>query len=261
VLVVGAGGLVGGAVLRAAAASAAGAPGAGSTWIGLDRRACDVTDPLARAAALRAHRPDAVLFCAAFTAVDAAATNPAAEAVNVQAPAAWAREVETWFLSSNFVFDGPGPHGPAEAPRPGSAYARQKVAAEGAVLAAGGHVVRVGWVYGPGGRTFASTLPARLAAGERVRAIHDLVVQPTHADDVAAALLALPRGVTHLVGRDETTWYGYALAVRAALGRGAVEPVRAAELGLGPRPRDARLSPATLPGCWSRARGARNNGS
>ena len=251
VLVVGAEGLVGRAVLRAA-----GAPGeaAGHTWLGLGRSACDVTDAAARDSVLRAHRPDAVLFCAAFTDVDRAAGDPRAEAVNVHAPAAWAREVETWFLSSNFVFDGPGPHPPDEAPRPGSVYARQKVAAEAAVLGAGGHVVRVGWVYGPGGRTFASTLPARLAAGERVRAIHDLVVQPTHADDVAASLLTLPRGVTHLAGRDETTWYGYALAVQAALGRGGVEPVRAAELGLGPRPRDARLAPATLPGCWSRAR-------
>ena len=260
-LVLGAGGLVGRAVLRAAGAvrapgAAVGAAvqgeAAGHTWIGVDRAACDVTDPAARAAALAAHRPDAVLFCAGFTDVDAAAHHPAAEAVNVHAPAAWAREVETWFLSSNFVFSGPGPHGPAEAPRPESAYGRQKVAAEEAVLAAGGHVVRVGWVYGPGGRTFASALEARLRAGERVRAIHDLVVQPTHADDLARALLPLPRGVTHLMGRDETTWYGYAVAIQAEIGRGAVEPVRAADLGLGPRPRDGRLAPADLPGCWSR---------
>jgi dTDP-4-dehydrorhamnose reductase len=243
VLVVGAGGLIGSALVRA---------GRAAGWVGLDRAACDVTDAAAREAALARYRPDAVVFAAAFTDVDGAARDPRSEAVNAVAPGEWARRVETWFLSSNFVFDGPGPHAPEEAPRPGSVYARQKVAAESAVRAAGGHVVRVGWVYGPGGRTFASTVRARLAAGETVRAIADVLVQPTHADDVAAAMLALPRGVAHLAGAAETSWYGFALAVRARVGRGAVVPVRSAELGLGPRPRDARLAPATLPGWGER---------
>lgn len=236
-LVVGAGGLVGSALVRA---------GAPFGWRGLTRAECDVTRAADLEAALHRFRPDAVAFAAAFTDVDG--TTPACAAVNVRAPAEWAREVETWFFSSNFVFDGPGPHAPGSRPRPVNRYAEQKVAAEEAVLAAGGHVVRVGWVYGPGGRTFASTVGARLEGGESVRAIHDVLVQPTHVDDVARAMLSLPRGVTHLAGREETSWYGYALAVRARVGRGRVEPVRSAELGLGPRPRDGRLGPAVLPG-------------
>ncbi len=247
ILIPGAGGLVGSA-LRARAAER------GADCVLLTRAECDVTDPRARDAALRRHRPDAVLFCAARTSVDAVADDPTAEAVNVEAPAAWAREVETWLLSSNFVLGGPGPHLPDATPRPsGVAYARQKARAEAAVLAAGGHVARVGWVYGPGGRTFASTLAARLRAGERVRAIHDLVVQPTWSLDLADALLALPRGVTHHAGAGEVSWYGFALAVWARIGRGAVEPVRLADFGLRePRPRDARLAPATLAPWWTR---------
>lgn len=212
----------------------------------LDRAACDVTRDRDRV--LRELRPDAVLFCAAHTDVDSA---EGAEALNRDAPVAWAREVETWFLSSNFVFDGAGPHAPTAPPRPASPYARQKVAAEAGVLAAGGHVVRVGWVWGPGGRTFASRLAGRLRAGEPVRAVVDVVVQPTYAPDLARALRELPRGLTHLVGGEETSWYGFALAVAARVG-GRVVPVRHAELGLRvPRPRDGRLTPAGLPG-WSR---------
>lgn len=246
ILVVGAGGLIGRALMRNASGSA-------PSLIGLDRATCDVTDPADRARALNKHRPDAVIFCAAFTDVDGAAQNPLSHAVNVEAPIAWANEAPTWFLSSNFVFDGPGPHTPSETPRPGSIYAQQKVAAEAGVLGAGGHVVRVGWVHGPGGRTFASTVETRLRAGETVPAIYDVVVQPTHADDVAAALLQLPKGITHLMGAGETSWYGFALAVQARLGTGRVLPVRSADLGLGPRPRDARLTPATLPPWWDRA--------
>ncbi len=248
VLVVGAGGLIGRALCRAA-------PPPGLDVVGVGREECDVTDADARRRVLGAVRPDVVIFAAAFTDVDGAARAPASEAVNVAAPAAWAAEVETWLLSSNFVFDGSGPHAPDAEPRPTSVYADQKVRAEAAVRRAGGHVVRVGWVFGPGGRTFASTVAERLRAGGTVRAIHDVLVQPTHADDVAAALLALPRGVTHLAGAGETSWYGFASAVRARVGAGRVEPVRMAELGLGPRPRDARLGPALLAPWWSRLPG------
>ncbi|MBM4391587.1 MAG: sugar nucleotide-binding protein [Deltaproteobacteria bacterium] len=236
IVVVGATGLIGRAVVRAGLE-------AGVDIVGLGRHDCDVTRD--REAALRAHRPDAVIFCAAATNVDAAGNGT--RAVNVDAPGAWSRQVATWLLSSNFVFDGWGPHAPSATPRPCNTYAAQKVEAERLVLAAGGHVVRVGWVHGPGGKTFASTLPSRLARGETVRAISDVLVQPTRAVDVARALVLLPRGVTHLVGNADTTWYGYASALAARLG-GKVEPVRLADFGLDPRPRDARLWPATLPG-------------
>ncbi|MDP2314162.1 MAG: sugar nucleotide-binding protein [Pseudomonadota bacterium] len=246
ILIPGAGGLVGSA-LRARAASSI------HECVFLERAECDVTDAHHRVEALRRYRPDAVLFCAARTDVDACAVDPTAEAVNVTAPAAWARDVETWLLSSNFVFAGEGPHLPGEAPGPVGAYAGQKARAEAAVLAAGGHVARVGWVYGPNGRTFASTLAARLRAGQAVRALYDLRVQPTWSLDLADALLEMPRGVHHHVGRGEGSWYAVALAVHARVRRGEVVPVRLAELGLTePRPRDGRLAPASLPPWWER---------
>jgi dTDP-4-dehydrorhamnose reductase len=246
ILIPGAAGLVGTALRARAEAS-------GHTCLFLERSECDVTDPRARSEVLRRHRPDAVLFCAARTAVDACATDGSSEAVNVAAPAAWAAEVETWLLSSNFVFGGRGPHPPGTTPKPAGVYADQKARAEAAVLAAGGHVARVGWVYGPHGRTFASTLVARLRAGEEVRAVHDVRVQPTWSLDLADALLEMPRGVVHHAGRGEVSWYGFALAVWARVGCGRVVPVRLAELGLAEeRPRDARLAPATLPPWWDR---------
>ena len=108
-------------------------------------------------------------------------------------------------------------------------------------------------MYGPNGRTFGSTRAARLRAGESVRALHDLRVQPTWSLVLAEALFALPRGISHHAGRGEASWYAFALAVWARVGRGKVVPVRLAELGLTePRPRDARLTPAILPPWWER---------
>ena len=133
ILIVGAGGLVGTA-LRARASAR------GFEVAALTRFDCDVTDDRARDAALLAHRPTAVIFAAARTSVDRCRDDPTSEAVNVAAPVAWARRVETWFLSSNFVFDGPGPHPPNTPPRPTGVYAGQKARAEEGVQIGRAHV-------------------------------------------------------------------------------------------------------------------------
>lgn len=239
VLVVGAGGLLGRHL------QARGVPG-------LDHGACDVTDPVARERALRRFRPDAVLFCAAVSDVDRCERDPGTWRVNVEAPAAWARYAPVWLVSSNFVFSGPGPHGPGHPPRPVNAYGRQKAAAEEEVRGAGGHVVRTGWLFGAGGRNFPSRLPDALARNP-VRVLAGVPVQPTWAGDVADRLLALPEGISHAVGGAETEWVEVAreIARRCGLPASRVIPIPPQALALAAaRPPDARLAPADLPG-WS----------
>lgn len=238
ILVLGAGGLVGSHV------AALGVPA-------LDRAACDVSSPQQRQRALRDHRPDAVLYCAAYASVDGCETDPESWEVNCHAAVAWAREVPLWYVSTNYVFSGAGPHGPAAPTAPLQAYGRQKVEAERAVLEAGGHVVRTGWVFGLGGRNFLSTLPRQLRQGP-VRAYGGVAIQPTWAGDLARALLTLPQGLSHAIGREETSFADAARTVAAAMGledRVHEVPGPAGELAAD-RPRDARMVPATLPG-WS----------
>ncbi len=235
VYVTGAGGLLGAALRRAGAA-------------GWTHRELDVTDPAASERALRRARPDAVIFCAAITDVDRCATDPRAEAVNARAPAWWARRVPLWLVSTNYVFSGPGPHRPDDPVDPVNPYGRQKARAEQAVREAGGHVVRTGWLFGPGGRNFPSRIAERLRAGP-VRAVHDVPVQPTWVDDLARRVLELPEGTTHAIGSETTTWFEFARAAAALMGLPQrVVPVAARDLSWGPRPRDARLAPADLPG-------------
>jgi dTDP-4-dehydrorhamnose reductase len=235
ILVTGGGGLLGGALARRGLL----APG---------RTELDVTDPVQRDRFLEEHQPDRVVFCAAVTSVDQCTSDPRARAVNVEAPIAFARLLPTLLLSSNYVFGTNGPHSPGDPTSPVNAYGQQKVAAEEGVLALGGDVIRTGWLYGKGGTNFPSTLAARLRGGG-VQALDHWVVQPTWVEDLADVILEFPSGVTHAIGSVETTWAELALALAGEMGLGdRVEIV--SELPLGPRPRDARLAPAILPG-WT----------
>lgn len=231
VLVTGAEGLLGSALVARGA------------W-GLGRADLDVTDFQTAERLLAETGVTRVLFCAALTNVDRCATDPQAWTVNVEAPAWFAQRVETWLISTNYVFDGPGPHAPNAPRAPCNAYGRQKAEAEDRVLAAGGHVVRTGWLFGRGGHNFGSTIRERLAAGP-VDALSDWPIQPTWVGDLADVLMDRPPGITHAIGRDETTWAGFAKAAAQRFG-GTVRPVQ--DVGMGHRPSDARLSPATLPG-------------
>ena len=233
--VTGADGLLGSALLRIGAA-------------GQGRVHLDVTDTEAVDRMLRIHRPRAVIHCAAFTHVDAC--GPEHWAVNVGAAKALASRVPTWLVSSNYVFDGAGPHSPSSPRCPCMRYGAQKAAAEDAVLAHGGHVVRTGWLFGPQGRNFPSQLPELLAAGP-VQALEHWPVQPTWADDLAAYLMTLPQGVSHAVGEEETTWADFARACAAKMGLPAERVQGVSRIqGMGPRPQDARLLGHALPG-WT----------
>jgi dTDP-4-dehydrorhamnose reductase len=260
ILVTGGSGLVGRALV--AGATERGWDAHAPSHAALDVCACDPAGVLAT------NRPDALVFCAAHTALDATAEGH--RAILMDAPARWARAcreagVPAWFLSTNFVFHDGGPHAPDSPRTPRGAYAIAKRDMEDAVSVHHGRVVRTGWVVGPGGRTFGSTAADALRRGEVLRAVDDVPVQPTWSAHLANAVLDWPDApVTHAIGGETTTWYAWARAVADRLnlswGGGAPPPrnaprsaqviaVHQDDLGFSSaRPRDARLTPATLPG-------------
>lgn len=225
-LVTGAGGMLGTDVV--ARLDGAVAPGRGEL---------DLTDAGAVREALRRHRPEVVVNCAAWTAVDdAEAHEDAALAVNgtaVEALVAGCAEIGAKLVqvSTDYVFDGTAaePY-PEDAPTaPVNAYGRTKLAGETAVLGyERGYVVRTAWLYGAHGPSFVRTM-ARLA-GERdtVEVVDDQAGQPTWTGDLADRIVALvradaPAGAYHGTSAGRTTWYGLAREVFALLG---LDPAR-----------------------------------
>src|SRR5215469_3040107 len=243
-MIAGSGGMLGRDVLATLATN-------GQDVTGLTRRELDITDEAAVRAALRDRRPDVVVNCAAWTAVDdAEAHEDEALGVNGRGPVHLAAGCAAAgsclvHMSTDYVFRGDArrpysEHDPAD---PRTAYGRTKLAGEQAVLKLlpeTGYVVRTAWLYGAHGPNFVRTM-IRL---ERERPFVDVVAdqrgQPTWTADVAGQVIALIRsraaaGVYHATSSGEVTWFDLAREVFRLLG---ADPgrVRATTTGAFPRP-------------------------
>lgn len=194
----------------------------------------DITDP---DAAARVVAPgDVVVNCAAFTAVDAAETEPErAHAVNAVGPgvvaqacaAAGARMIH---ISTDYVFDGsfdgaPRPYDVDDPTGPLSVYGKTKLAGEQAVHAAlpEATVVRTAWVYTGVGSDFVGVMRRKAAGGEPVDVVVDQVGSPTYSADLVAALLEIAERpaappLLHIANEGAASRFEQARAVFAGVG-------------------------------------------
>lgn len=231
--------------------------GGGCGWdlVALDRAALDITEPGEVHAAVALHRPDIVVNCAAFTAVDGAELREAeALRVNGEGPAHLAAACADWgtrliHISTDYVFHGTvrTPYFEDHPPCPGTAYGRTKLAGELAVLSRmpdTAVIVRTAWLYAPHGRNFVRTMVEFSSRGEPVEVVDDQVGSPTSAADVAEHIAALGRrpeatGIFHAANAGEASWYDLATEVFRLTGADSdlVRPISTPSLaGLAPRP-------------------------
>lgn len=241
-LVIGASGLVGGALLRALGNSGVGtfhtrpAPG----LVQLDARLDGAVGRL-----IEERGADLVLFPAADPNVEWCEEHPEEAHERNVAPAlaalgaARASGAHFVFFSSDYVFDGnAGPYDEGAAPRPISVYGRHKLEVEEAVTAKDGTVIRTTHVFGseaPPGKNFALRLVASLRRGERVRAPSDQVSTPTWSDELARGTLAVARepGIWNVAGPDLLSRDELARRIARAFGLdpSLVHPVATSALG------------------------------
>ncbi len=255
-LVLGAGGLVGGALCDELGR-------AGWRALAAPRAACDIRSETAVRALCEEARPDVVFNAAAYTNVDGAEADPElAFAVNaagaeVVARATAAAGATIVHYSTDFVFDGEQdrPYDERDPPSPLGAYARSKAEGDARVAASTPRhfILRVGCVYGHGGRNFPSTIARRLSAGEVLRVDAERRVSPTWVREVVDVSIALAvtsdYGLYHCTAHGETTWADFAGALAGELDlRGAqIELVSDAGLALpARRPRRAVLDKRML---------------
>jgi dTDP-4-dehydrorhamnose reductase len=246
-LVTGSGGMLGCDLVAALA-------GRGEDVLGLSRKELDVTDETAVAAALAERRPNVVVNCAAWTAVDGAeAHEDEALAVNGTGAAHVAAAIAAGtapgcrlvHLSTDYVFAGDAavPYAEDDAPGPRTAYGRTKLAGEQAVrrlLPQAGYVVRTAWLYGAHGPNFVRTMIRLESERPAVDVVADQRGQPTWTADVAEQVIALagsgaPAGVYHATSSGVATWFDLAREVFLLLGADP-DRVRATSTDAFPRP-------------------------
>jgi dTDP-4-dehydrorhamnose reductase len=229
--VVGAGGMLGRDVVRAA----------GGDAVGFTRAELDVTD----AAAVREALTGAIVVnCAAYTNVDGAESEPeAARLVNSDGARNVAEAAErVLYVSTDYVFDGRkgSPYVESDPTGPLQEYGRSKLAGEHATAEANPNhlVVRSSWLFGAGGKNFVETMLALARERDELRVVRDQVGCPTFTGHLAEALMELAgseeRGVVHVAGGGSCSWFEFARKIFERAGVDVqVDPCTTEEL---PRP-------------------------
>ena len=235
--------------------------------LGFDLPELDITDESAVQAFFDRVKPDAVIHCAAWTAVDAAEESgniAKVFAVNEGgtrniAAACKRTGAKLLYLSTDYVFDGQG-SAPWRADEtrfaPLNEYGKSKLAGENAVreLLQTYFIVRIAWVFGKNGNNFVKTMLRLSEMHDTLRVVCDQVGTPTYTPDLARLLVDMIEtnkyGVYHATNEGGyISWYDFASAIMQEAGKNTkVIPVTTAEYGLSKaaRPFNSRLDKSKL---------------
>jgi len=200
-------------------------------FIYTDVEELDITDAVSVKDYFAFQRPDVVINCAAYTAVDKAETDEeTAFRVNALAPGnlAQAAAVSGAFMvhiSTDYVYDGKKycPYNETDKINPLSVYAKSKTAGEDAVQLAGGKsiIIRTSWLYSAFGNNFIKTMMKYGKERDTLNVVFDQIGTPTYAHDLAKAILdILPMAmiderieVYHYSNEGVASWYDFAKAI------------------------------------------------
>jgi len=188
----------------------------------------DITDQFKVETFFVEHKPQAIINCAAYTAVDKAETNEAtaylinAMAVENLAKSAAAIGALIVQISTDYVFDGKSylPYYETDKTNPQSAYGRTKLAGENAVFkyASKGIILRTSWLYSAFGNNFVKTMIKYGIEREELNVVYDQIGSPTYARDLAKAILDIIPTAMHHSGTElfhysnegVASWYDFA---------------------------------------------------
>ena len=235
---------------------------AGDEVVALTRDQVDVSRRDDVLGAVTSLRPDVVVNCAAWTAVDAC-EGDAERAFAVNALAVrWAREAceragaHLVQVSTDYVFDGTldRPYLEWDVPNPRSVYGASKLAGEREAGPAA-TIVRTSWVCGEHGNNIVKTVLRLAAERSSLSFVDDQVGCPTFTTDLADAIrrLAADRrsGVHHVTNAGAVSWYEFVRDIVAAAGHdpAMVHPIATADLDPprpAPRPANSVLDNAAM---------------
>lgn len=234
----------------------------GMEAVGVDIDEMDITDADSVDKVIKAAAPDAVIHCAAYTAVDAAEDNEElCRKVNADGPKNIAKvckelDIKMIQISTDYVFNGQGerPWEPDDEADPQSVYGQTKYEGELAVkeLLDKYFIVRIAWVFGVNGKNFVKTMLNLAKTRDTLTVVNDQFGSPTYTEDLAKLLVDMVQsdkyGTYHATNEGICSWYEFACAIFKEAGiEMTVLPVSSAEYAAkAKRPANSRMSKEKL---------------
>ncbi|MCQ2494675.1 MAG: dTDP-4-dehydrorhamnose reductase [Lachnospiraceae bacterium] len=239
----------------------------GSAVVSMPYVSMDITDAQAVEKIISDIKPDAVIHCAAWTAVDLAEDEDKQDkvrAINAGgsesiAKACKAIDAKMLYLSTDYVFDGQGtePWDPdCKEYKPLNVYGQTKYEGEQAVASVleKYFIVRIAWVFGLNGKNFIKTMINVGKTHDTVRVVNDQIGTPTYTYDLARLLVDMiltdKYGYYHATNEGGyISWYDFTCEIYKQAGMSTnVVPVTTAEYGLSKaaRPFNSRLDKSKL---------------
>ena len=237
----------------------------GHEAVGVDIFDMDITDAASVDRVMNEVRPEAVIHCAAWTAVDAAEDNAEkVRLVNAVGTDNIAKECKKlncklMYISTDYIFDGQGekPWMPdCKAYKPLNVYGKTKL--EGEIAVSGQlskyFIVRIAWAFGKNGSNFIKTMLSIGKAHKTVRVVNDQIGTPTYTYDLARLLVDMIEtekyGYYHATNEGGyISWYDFTKEIYRQAGYTTkVIPVTTEEYGLSKaaRPFNSRLDKSKL---------------
>ncbi len=230
--------------------------------VGVDIDEMDITDAVSVDKAIKQASPDAVIHCAAYTAVDAAEDNvELCRKVNADGTANIAKvckelDIKMMYISTDYVFDGQGerPWEPDDERHPLNVYGQTKYEGEVAVTDALDKyfIVRIAWVFGVNGKNFIKAILNKAKTVDTLTVVNDQYGSPTYTFDLARLLVDMIQsdkyGFYHATNEGICTWYEFACEIIRQAGLSTkVLPVSADRYpAKAKRPANSRMSKEKL---------------
>ena len=235
----------------------------GLEGIGVDVEEMDITDAEACERVIKAAAPEAVIHCAAYTAVDAAEDNrDLCHMVNGEGTKHIAKvcgelDIPMMYISTDYVFNGQGerPWEPDDHREPLNVYGLTKYEGEIAVeqLLKKYFIVRIAWVFGLNGKNFIKTMLRLGKERGAVSVVDDQIGSPTYTYDLARLLVDMIQtdryGRYHATNEGLCSWYEFACEIfrQAGMDEVKVTPVDSASYpAKAKRPFNSRMSKEKL---------------
>ncbi len=236
--------------------------GRGIETVGVDIEEMDITVAASVDRVIREAAPDAVIHCAAYTAVDAAEDNEEicrrvnADGTQNIANVCRQLDIKMVYISTDYVFGGQGtrPWEPEDERNPQSVYGQTKYEGELAVQNTLDKyfIVRIAWVFGVNGKNFVKTMLNLAKTHDTLTVVNDQYGSPTYTFDLAKLLADMvvtdKYGIYHATNEGICTWYEFACEIFKEAGvEVKVLPVTTEEFGAkAARPYNSRMSKEKL---------------